>query len=326
MIPVKNKQTDFFTCDVFDAFKDDTASMEHPVFSLSTKPDHRMLVYEYNGNSMKIKPSYTGLATIYDKDILMYLTSSLMNAKNSGEKIAQRVRFTAYDYMVSTNRKSDGKTYIQLKDGLDRLSGTRIETNIKTGDKEIIEEFGLIDSWKIIKETKDGKMIAVEVKLSDWFYNSILSNAVLSIDKDYFNLRKPTERRLYELARKHCGNQVAWKIKLENLKTKLGIISELRTLRFNIKKIVELNNLPEYNITMKDDVVIFSRKEPPKENNVPAQLPKHISKAEIEKNARLGESYEQVADRLKKLKGGPKPLDKSLERKRNLAEVKRKLR
>ncbi len=302
MIPVKNKQTDFFTCDVFDAFKDDTASMEHPVFSLSTKPDHRMLVYEYNGNSMKIKPSYTGLATIYDKDILMYLTSSLMNAKNSGEKIAQRVRFTAYDYMVSTNRKSDGKTYIQLKDGLDRLSGTRIETNIKTGDKEIIEEFGLIDSWKIIKETKDGKMIAVEVKLSDWFYNSILSNAVLSIDKDYFNLRKPTERRLYELARKHCGNQVAWKIKLENLKTKLGIISELRTLRFNIKKIVELNNLPEYNISLEDDVVIFSRKEPPKENNAPAQLPKHISKAEIEKNARPGESYEQVADRLKKIK------------------------
>jgi plasmid replication initiation protein len=302
LIPVKNKQTDFFTCDVFDAFKDDTASMEHPVFSLSTKPDHRMLVYEYNGNSMKIKPSYTGLATIYDKDILMYLTSSLMNAKNSGGKIAQRVRFTAYDYMVSTNRKSDGKTYIQLKDGLDRLSGTRIETNIKTGDKEIIEEFGLIDSWKIIKETKDGKMIAVEVKLSDWFYNSILSNAVLSIDKDYFNLRKPTERRLYELARKHCGNQVAWKIKLENLKTKLGIISELRTLRFNIKKIVELNNLPEYNITMKDDVVIFSRKEPPKENNAPGQLPKHISKATIEKNARPGESYEQVADRLKKLR------------------------
>jgi plasmid replication initiation protein len=301
LIPVKNKQTDFFTCDVFDAFKDDTASMEHPVFSLSTKPDHRMLVYEYNGNSMKIKPSYTGLATIYDKDILMYLTSSLMNAKNSGEKIAQRVRFTAYDYMVSTNRKSDGKTYIQLKDGLDRLSGTRIETNIKTGDKEIIEEFGLIDSWKIIKETKDGKMIAVEVKLSDWFYNSILSNAVLSIDKDYFNLRKPTERRLYELARKHCGNQVAWKIKLENLKTKLGIISELRTLRFNIKKIVELNNLPEYNISLEDDVVIFSRKEPPKENNAPAQLPKHISKAEIEKNARPGESYEQVADRLKKI-------------------------
>ncbi len=70
----------------------------------------------------------------------------------------------------------------------------------------------------------------------------------------------------------------------------------------------------------------FTRKNPPKENNAPAQLPKHISKAEIEKNARPGESYEQVADRLKKLKDKPKPLDKTLEMKKNLAEVKRKLR
>jgi hypothetical protein len=39
---------------------------------------------------------------------------------------------------------------------------------------------------------------------------------------------------------------------------------------------------------MENDVVIFSRKEPPKENNAQGQLPKHISKAEIEKNARAG--------------------------------------
>ena len=299
---VTKKQSDFFICDVFDVFKDDTASMEHPVFSLSTKPDYRVLTYEYNGNRIKIKPSYIGLATIYDKDILMYLTSSLMKAKNNGEKIAQRVRFTAYDYMVSTNRKSDGKTYIQLRDGLNRLSGTRIETNIKAGGKQVIEEFGLIDSWKIIKESEQGKMIAIEIKLSDWFYHSVLGNSILSIDKEYFSLRKPTERRLYELARKHCGNQVAWKIKLENLKTKLGITSPIRALRFNIKKITETNHLPEYNISMENDVVMFTRKEPPKENNVPTQLPKHVTKKEVEKQARPGESYEQAANRIKGLK------------------------
>jgi len=48
--------------------------------------------------------------------------------------------------------------------------------------------------------------------------------------------------------------------------------------------------------------VTFTRKEPPKENVAPAQLPKYISKAVIEKNAKPGESYEQVADRLKMLK------------------------
>jgi hypothetical protein len=301
LLPDKHKQRDFFTCDVFDTYKNDTASMEHPVFSLSTKPDFRMLIYQHNGTTIKIKPSYTGLATIHDKDILLYLASSLMNAKNNGEKITQVVRFIAYDYMIATNKKTSGIQYQQLKDGLSRLKGTVIETNIKTNDIEATREFSLIDEWGVIKEDSKGKMVAVEVKLSDWFYNSILGNAVLSIDKDYFSLRKPTERRLYELARKHCGNQVAWKIKLENLKTKLGITSPTRTLRFNIKKIVELNNLPEYNITMEDDVVMFSRKEQPKEPVKPAQLPYHLTQSDIAKLAHRGETGQDTVNRVMKL-------------------------
>ena len=302
LLPDRHKQRKFFTCDIFDSYKDDTASMEHPVFSLSTTPDFRVLIYENNGNSIEIKPSYTGLATIHDKDILLYLASNLMNAKNNGKPIAQVVRFIAYDYLIATNKQTSGIQYQQLKDGLSRLKGTVIKTNIKTNGKEATREFSLIDEWGIVKEDNNNKMIAVEVKLSDWFYNSILGNAVLSIDKDYFRLRKPTERRLYELARKHCGNQSVWKIKLENLKMKLGITSPTRTLRFNIKKIAETNHLPEYNIIIDDDVVIFTRKEAPKEIKNTKELPQSISKAEIEKKARPGESYEQVKDRLNALR------------------------
>ena len=302
LLPDRHKQRKFFTCDVFDSYKDDTASMEHPVFSLSTTPDFRVLVYENNGNSIEIKPSYTGLATIHDKDILLYLASNLMSAKNNNKPIAQVVRFIAFDYFIATNKQTSGFQYQQLKDGLSRLKGTVIKTNIKTNGKEATREFSLIDEWGVVKEDNNHKMVAVEVKLSDWFYNSILGNAVLSIDKDYFRLRKPTERRLYELARKHCGNQMAWKIKLENLKMKLGITSPIRTLRFNIKKIAETNHLPEYNISMEDDVVIFTRKEPSKDNKTITPLAKPISKKEIEKVARPGETYDQVADRLKKLR------------------------
>lgn len=326
--PDKYKQTDFFICDVFDTYKDDSASMEHPVFSLSTKPDHRMLVYEYKGNTIKIKPSYTGLATIHDKDILLYLTSCLMNAKNNGEKISNRVRFTAYDYLVSTNKTINGKSYIQLKDGLERLSGTRIETNIKTNEKEVLSEFGLIDSWHIVKEGKDGRMIAVEVVLSEWFYNSVLGNAVLSIDRDYFRLRKPTERRLYELARKHCGNQVAWKISLDKLKDKIGSNSPLNKLRFNINKLTETNHLPEYNISMENDVVMFSRKESPREMNSPTPLPKHVTKQEVEKHARPGETYQQAAERLSRKKNTPDSVNKakSTPGKNHLTGIKMKLK
>jgi plasmid replication initiation protein len=295
----KHKQKDFFICDVFDTYKDDSASMEHPIFSLSTKPDHRTLIYQYNGNSIKIKPSHTGLATIHDKDILLYLTSCLMNAKNNGDMISSRIRFTTYDYLVSTNKPINGKSYAQLKEGLERLSGTRIETDIKTNNKVILSEFGLLDSWQIVKERKDGRMIAVEVELSEWFYNSILGNAVLSIDRDYFSLRKPTERRLYELARKHCGNQPIWKISLDKLKDKIGSNSPINKLRFNLKKIVTTNHLPEYNIAIEDDVVIFTRKEPPKESKPPESLPQYISKQQIEAEARPGETYQQVEKRLK---------------------------
>jgi len=302
LAPDRHKQTDFFICDVFDTYKDDSASMEHPVFSLSTKPDHRMLVYEYNGNSIKIKPSYTGLATIHDKDILLYLTSCLMNAKNNGERISNKVRFTAYDYLISTNKKINGKSYTQLKDGLERLSGTRIETNIKTNEKEVLSEFGLIDSWSIIKEGKDGRMVAVEVILSEWFYNSVLGNSVLSIDREYFRLRKPTERRLYELARKHCGNQDVWKIGLGKLKDKIGSNSPLNKLRFNINKLAETNHLPEYNIYLAKDIVMFTRKEAARETKAPQKLPQHVTKKEIEAQAKPGESYDQAASRIKEMK------------------------
>ena len=257
----------FLSCDDLDSVKDDIASMEHPIFSLSRKPDHRLLEYEYNGNTIKIIPSGVGLATILDKDILLYAASSIMKAKNSGESISQTVRFTAYDYLVATNRNTGGSQYVQLKEGLNRLRGTSIETNIKTNGVEITEGFGIIDSWKTIKEDDDGKLIAIEIKLSDWFYNSILGNAVLSIDKEYFDLRKPTERRLYELARKHCGNQHIWKIKLDNLKIKIGSDSALSKFRFNINQIAQTNHLPEYNIFIEDDVVTFTRKNAPKENN-----------------------------------------------------------
>lgn len=294
----KHKQT-FFTCDVFDAFKDDIASMEHPVFSLSKTPEHRMMVYERDGVTIRIKPSYTGLATIFDKDILLYLAGSLMNAKNHGLVISKTIRFTTYDYIVSTNKSLGGVQYKQLQEGLERLNGTLIQTNIKTNGKEITKEFGLIESWEVIKE--DGKLTSIEVTLSDWFYNSILGNAVLTIDKDYFRLRKPTERRLYELARKHCGNQVAWKIKLESLKEKLGVTSQMKSLRFNIKKIAETNHLPEYNISIEDDIVMFSRKDQPKEQVKPTQLPYHVSKSDIEKVANRGETAQDTTNRVIKL-------------------------
>lgn len=247
---------EFFDCDLFDTlpyFKDDMASMEHPVFSLTTQADKRLLRYEHNGNTITIKPGYDGLPTIHDKDILIYCASHLRAAITQGKTPSRTVRFTAYDFFTSINRDTGGCSYDRFRESLKRLSGTRIETNIKTGKVRIEKGFGLIDSWEAVKEDTSGRVIAVEIELSKWLYNAILSNELLTISPDYFQLRKPIDRRIYEIARKHCGDQKQFKIGLENLQLKTGSGSALWEFRRSIRETVTENHLPDYEIALSDD-------------------------------------------------------------------------
>ena len=42
LLPDRFQQPDLFICDIFDAApKSDMAGMEHPVFSISKRPDHQ---------------------------------------------------------------------------------------------------------------------------------------------------------------------------------------------------------------------------------------------------------------------------------------------
>lgn len=263
LLPIRHPNRDFFACDIFDAlpyFKDDMASMEHPVFSLSTQPDRRKRYYEHNGNSITILPGYCGLATIYDKDVLLYCASYLRAAIQGGHEPKQRLRFIAHDLLISTNRPTNNLGYERLKAALTRLSGTRIQTNIKTGGIEKIEDFGLIDAWGVVKEDPNGRMIAVEVKLSDWFYRAVMANELLTINRDYFRLRKPIERRIYELARKHCGDQSNWKIGLSLLQEKTGTGSPTKEFKRITKQIIQTNHLPDYALALDGDTITFTNR------------------------------------------------------------------
>ena len=171
------------------------------------------------------------------------------------------VRFAAYDFFTSIGRDTGGDSYERFRESLRRLSGTRIETNIKTGKVRIEESFGLVDVWRAVKEDNTGRVIAVEIELSKWFYNSILSNELLMINPDYFQLRKPMERRIYEIVRKHCGDQDLFKIGLEKLQLNLGSVSAKRAFRRSIREITTDNHLPDYEIALSDeDVVIFTNR------------------------------------------------------------------
>ena len=64
------------------------ASMEHPLFTLATRPDRRILRYVHGEAEIEVTPSVKGLATIHDKDVLIYCVSQLMAALNAGRPVA----------------------------------------------------------------------------------------------------------------------------------------------------------------------------------------------------------------------------------------------
>lgn len=236
--------------------------MEHPIFSLATKADKRIRRYEHGSAFIEISPSGYGLATVHDRDVLIYCISQLMTAMNEGKPISPVVHFKAHDLLKATNRITSGEGYSALKAALERLKGTQISTNIVTGGEEVFETFGLIDRAKIVRETRDGRMQEVEVKLSDWVFNAIRQQEVLTLNRGYFRLRKPLERRMYEIARKHCGKKDEWKISLPVLQKKCGSSSTEKEFRRLVGNIVEEDELhshmPDYSVRLESgDMIVF---------------------------------------------------------------------
>jgi plasmid replication initiation protein len=119
-----------------------------------------------------------------------------------------------------------------------------------------------VDSWRVIERDGDDRMVAIEITLPDWLWRSIKAKHVLTISCDYFRLRKPLDRRIYELARKHCGAQPKWRVSLAVLHEKSGSTDTLRKFRAAIKALGESNELPDYRVafdTENDAVTFYAR-------------------------------------------------------------------
>lgn len=166
----KHPNKDFFIMDIADVVpKDDTASMEHPLFSLATKPDMRQLRYENAGVMLKVVPSGDGLATIHDKDILIWAISKIVHAKNQGKPYLKVVEGSGYELLVATNRGTSVRDYDRLEAAFIRLSGTRFVSSIRTGGQIEKRIFGMVDEASFNYDV-DGTMRRdkVTITLSDW--------------------------------------------------------------------------------------------------------------------------------------------------------------
>jgi plasmid replication initiation protein len=185
-----------------------------------------------------------------------------MHAKNRGADIGQVVRITTHDLLVATNRQTGGIIYERLEHALDRLAGTRIKTNIKTGDETSTQNFGLIE-WYDYNRKGSGfaeRLRYLDIKLSDWLFRALQAAEVLPISREYFRLRRPLDRRVYEIARKHCGSQSTWRIGIDKLQARTGSKQARKHFAAHLRGLVQSNHLPDYTMMLEGGQAVFWRR------------------------------------------------------------------
>lgn len=250
----RNNQFDLFIPLMRDLpLKDQRETMERPFFSLQKRKRLKPIEYKSPDGEVSVKveavPAY-GMATIWDGDILIWAASALNRIKAEGRNdVPRSLKVTAYDLLRSIQRDTGGKGYNDLKAALDRLATTTIFTSIRA-KKGRDRRFSWLDGWEVEVDPITDKPIALKITLSDWVYEGIINEkSVLTMHPDYFQLSGGLERAIYRIARKHAGDQDdGWTCRVSVLHEKTGSDSEPKEFSRMLRKIIEVNELPEYDM------------------------------------------------------------------------------
>lgn len=273
----RHPQGDLFLFDVVSApIKDLMDTLEHPFYSLSKRPEMAARVYRHGQVKIEMIPSRKGLPTIYDKDLLIYAVSKVAAAMRRGQDVGPVVEMPSAEILQFTNRGTSGREYRALEDALERLAGTLIKTTLRAhGGGKDVAMFHLVEIATIGRRSGLG-VTGCTIRLPSWVFEAIEANAILTLHPDYFRLRRPLEKRLYEIGRKHCGRQSRWTVGLDTLHNKAGARGAIRNFRVAVKRLAETDHLPDYNVHFDagaDQVTFRSREAQPPDLVLAPALP-----------------------------------------------------
>lgn len=72
-----------------------------------------------------------GMATIWDADVLIWVASQIVEARDMGRPTSRLIAATPHEILAFTRRGTGKASYERLKAGLDRLQSTTIATSIR---------------------------------------------------------------------------------------------------------------------------------------------------------------------------------------------------
>lgn len=266
-------QTDMFEVSAFEPpLRDNRDVMEYPFLSIQ-KGRRKEINYRSPDGRVYLEitaPEKRGLATIWDWDLVIYLSAHVSDAIEQGQAVSQWISFPAYDALRYMGRGSGGKDYRELVEAIRRLNGTTVTTSIRMQDTAG-EEGSLrwIEDYRIPKKYRenqwlqsidDGEADATRpwaVKLPEWIFNAVQRRTgILAVHSEYFNLTGGLERWLYRLARKAVPDKAdfpGFPFRMDTLHKRSGSTRPLRNFALDVRKIAERQPLPEYDVIITRD-------------------------------------------------------------------------
>lgn len=234
------------------AVRDAQDLMAWPFFSLAKSRRIKPIDFRMGEVSILVEASAEhGMATIWDADVLIWVASQLVEARDAGRPTSRRIAATPHEILAFTRRGTGKAGYERLKAALDRLQSTSIATSIRQHGARRRHRFSWINEWRECLDAR-GRALGIELIVPDWFYEGVLDRAlVLTIDAGYFTLTGGLERWLYRIVRKHGGRQKGgWSFDLAHLHLKSGALSPLKRFAFDLREIVRRQALPGYALAL----------------------------------------------------------------------------
>ncbi|PRP68546.1 hypothetical protein BUE93_21900 [Chromobacterium amazonense] len=247
--PKQETAPDVLDCGPLRQWKSDGFSLELPLFALSSRDSCERWQWQNRDGSriLQVWSESRGgrRAHLHDRELLLYFCSQLcgffFGKSHVGRSLPSSLRFSVSAFLRETGKDSGGKSYQAVLDSLQRLSQTRFQYQQQG---KPIASYLLLQGWG---KEEGGKIM---VEMAPWLLDAIRTRQVLSVDPVYLRLRKPLARRMYELARKHCGHQAEWRIGLDSLHLKCGSSSSRREFRRMLKTLLSAEVFPGYQLAL----------------------------------------------------------------------------
>ena len=86
----QGKLFDYLDSPLHGKVRGEQSIMDFPLFSLAKRPQMEAMTYEMDGVKIEIKPSSSGIATMWDKEVLIYVLSQM--ARSEERRVGKECR------------------------------------------------------------------------------------------------------------------------------------------------------------------------------------------------------------------------------------------